>query len=572
MSAVYIILIIVAILVLVLLMLDLHNRSVRLKNSLQMTSVFTNISHELLTPLTVIAASVEHLRAQEPRYATDYALMELNVERMTRLLQQILETSKSQSGELKLRVSQGDVMEYIRQTAVCIEPLMRKKDLEFTIKCSPHSMMGWIDTDKVDKIIYNLLSNAAKYTHTPGKVSLEAQTNENYDHVIIRIADTGIGISPKQRRKLFRRFHDGDYRRMKVSGTGLGLALSHDLILLHGGTISCDSEEGKGTTFTVTLPISKDNYAPEQIDTSHTIDLGTPRTAIIDLPALTDNADANDSKGLADSSSQNAQGDLQSPSLSPPNDAYRILLVEDNKELLMLMKTMLSSHYHIITATNGNEAMKEVLNEEPDLIVADVMMAEMDGNELTRQIKGSEELNHLPIILLTARNSEEDRKESMLLGADDYICKPFRLGDLMLRINNLVENRRRILRERMSATNEEPAKEQRPPTADEQFLAKMHSCVMKHLSDADFDRDAFAAEMGMSASTLYNRLRSLTGLNVTTYIRGIRMKEALRMAETQTDLRVSDLAYKVGFHDPKYFATCFKKEFGIQPSEVLQSK
>ena len=195
MSAVYIILIIVAILVLVLLMLDLHNRSVRLKNSLQMTSVFTNISHELLTPLTVIAASVEHLRAQEPRYATDYALMELNVERMTRLLQQILETSKSQSGELKLRVSQGDVMEYIRQTAVCIEPLMRKKDLEFTIKCSPHSMMGWIDTDKVDKIIYNLLSNAAKYTHTPGKVSLEAQTNENYDHVIIRIADTGIGIA-----------------------------------------------------------------------------------------------------------------------------------------------------------------------------------------------------------------------------------------------------------------------------------------------------------------------------------------------------------------------------------------
>lgn len=550
-----IIMIIVAVLVAVLLLRYLYVRSIRIRDRLKLGEVFANISHELLTPLTVISASVERLREQEPRFASDYVLMELNVERMTRLLQQMLETSKSQSGELKLLVSQGDVMEYIRQTALCIEPLMRKNGLEFSISCNPTSMMGWIDTDKVDKIIYNLLSNAAKYTNTPGRVILDVCTNKNFDHVIIRVSDTGIGISEAQRSRLFQRFHDGDYRRMKARGTGLGLALTRDLVYLHGGTIHCDSEEGRGTTFTVTLPITKDNFAPAQIDKSHTIDLSTPRTTIIDLPAL-------------------QKRDEQPRSLTqeaPPEDAYHILIVEDNAELLMLMKTMLGIKYHVTTAANGRIALEVVRREEPDLIVADVMMPEMDGNELTKEIKGSEEWNHLPIILLSARTSDEDRKASMLLGADDYMVKPFRLGELELRINNLVENRRRILRERLSVlTQEEEVASDAPPTADEIFITRAHNCVMAHLSDSDFDRDAFASEMGASASTLYNRLRALTGTNVTAFIRDIRMKEARRLAEQQPDLRVSDLAYRVGFRDPKYFATCFKKEFGIQPSEILK--
>ena len=224
----------------------LYSRSMRIRSKLQMTRVFTNLSHELLTPLTVISASVERLREQEPRYATDYTLMDLNVERMTHLLQEILETSKAQSGELKLLVSQGDVMEYICQTALCIEPLMHKNGLEFSINCSPQSMLGWIDTDKVDKIIYNLLSNAAKYTTAPGCVTLDAHTNENFDQITIKVSDTGIGISKEQMRHLFRRFHDGNYRRMQASGIGLGLSLTRDLVYLHGGTITCESEEGRG--------------------------------------------------------------------------------------------------------------------------------------------------------------------------------------------------------------------------------------------------------------------------------------------------------------------------------------
>ena len=533
----------------------LYVRSIRIRDRLRLGAVFANLSHELLTPLTVISASVEHLREQEPRFATDYTLMELNVERMTRLLRQLLETSKSQSGELRLMVSQGDVMEYVRQTALCIEPLMRKSGLSFSISCTPTSMMGWIDTDKVDKVIYNLLSNAAKYTHTPGRVTLEAHTNDDYDHVIIRVSDSGIGIPADQRHRLFRRFHDGEYRRVKASGTGLGLALTRDLVYLHGGTIDCDSDEGQGTTFTVTLPIRKEAYQPDQIDRSHTIDLGTPRTAILDLPAL----------HWADEQPRTLAQD------EPGEDAYHLLIVEDNEELLMLMKTMLGIKYHVDTATNGRIALEMVRSNEPDIIVADVMMPEMDGNELTRQIKSSEEWNHLPVILLTAKTADEDRKASMLLGADDYIVKPFRLGELELRIDNLVENRRRILHDRLSALEQEgddaPAA---PPTADELFIERARECVMAHLDDADFDRETFASEMGASASTLYNRLRALTGKNVTAFIREIRMSEARRLAGQQPDLRVSDLAYRVGFRDPKYFATCFKKEFGIQPSELLK--
>ena len=411
-------------------------------------------------------------------------------------------------------------------------------------------MMGWIDPDKLDKIIYNLLSNAAKYTSTPGQVDLVAQTNENYDHIIIEVRDNGIGIPAHKMKHLFQRFYDGDYRRMKVSGTGLGLALTRELTYLHGGTIDCKSKEGQGTVFTVTIPITKDAFSAQQIDTKHPIDLTKPHTNIIDVSALE----------MLTPPSKPAEKE-------PAKPLYSILLVEDNEELLMLMKTLLSYKYNVLTAANGLEALKVINKQDLDIIVADVVMPEMDGNELTRHIKGTPELSHLPVILVSAKTAEEDRKHSMLIGADDYVTKPFRLSDLKLRIDNIIENRKRILGEQRQAAAE--TAEARPLTPDEEFLQKAYTCVMNHLSDSEFDHDAFAVEMGASASTLYNKLRALTGQNVSTYIRDIRLKEAKRLEETQRDIRVSDLAYKVGFKDPKYFATCFKKEFGIQPSEFI---
>ena len=534
----------------------LYLRSVRIRNRLQLEHAFTNIGHELLTPLTVISASVERLRNQAPDYNTDYTLMELNIDRMVHLLQELLETSKLQAGEMRLKVSQGDVMEYIRQTALCLEPLMSKRKLDFTIKCQPTSMMGWIDTDKLDKIIYNLLSNSAKYTKE-GSVSLIAQTNKTYDHIIIKVSDTGIGLSPEQKKHLYQRFYDGDYRHMRTIGTGLGLPLMRDLVYLHGGTIECESEQGKGTVFTISLPINKEAFTPSQIDEEHPIEISsTPRTAILDVASL-------QSEEMPETSQPNPE--------SVDENTYRILLVEDNIELLMLMQSLLSQKYYVHAATNGVEALKIVQTEDLDLIISDVMMPEMDGNELTKRIKSNPDTSHLPVVLLTAKTQEEDRKESLLIGADDYITKPFKMSDLEVRINNLIENRKRILREYLAQSAEEiHMKTSTAPTADEEFLKRATDCVYKHLDDSEFDRDAFAADMGASASTLYNKLRSLTGLNVSSFIRDIRMKEAKRLATTQPDLRISDLAYKVGFKDPKYFSTCFKKEFGIQPSEFIE--
>ena len=534
---------------------ELFQRGVRMKNRLQMSAIYTNITHELLTPLTVISASVDRLRLTAPDHEQDYDLMQLNIDRMVRLLQQILETSKSQSGELKLKVAQGDVMRYIQQTALCIEPLMAKKGLDFKIQCTPESMMGWIDTDKLDKIIYNLLSNAAKYTQGEnGKVTLQVRTSRKFDHIIINVSDNGIGIPQDKMKKLFHRFYDGEYRRQQTFGTGLGLALTRELVFLNGGTIDCQSEEGKGTTFTVTLPIRKEAFASSQIDETHKVDINQAHSAILDI---------------ANRMHQQEIAEVE-PEDNADSDAYHLLVVEDNVELLMLMTQLLSSKYHVKTATNGKEALEIIHKEELDIIISDVMMPVMDGLELTQELKNDPNYQHLPIILLTAKTQDENRAEALQLGADSYVTKPFKLSDLEVRINNIVENRKRIKEEFINQgavfqkTDEEPS-------PDDLFLKQAMECVHQHLDDSDYDREAFAADMGASSSKLYNKLRALTGMNVSSFIRDIRLKEAMRMAKQNPQLRVSDLAYSVGFKDPKYFATCFKKEFGVQPSEYIES-
>ncbi len=531
----------------------IYQRSQSIRKQLQMSAVFTNITHELLTPLTVISASVDKLREEEPEYGRDYDLMQINIQRMVRLLQQILETSKSQSGQLKLLVAQGDVMRYIRETAEYLEPLIKKKKMKYIIECHPESMMGWIDTDKLDKIIYNLLSNAAKYSREGGEVSIKAETNKNFDHLIIYVSDTGNGIPKEKMKNLFRRFQDGEYRQHKVIGTGLGLALTQDLVALHKGTIRCNSEEGKGTTFIIDLPINKEAFTPDQIFEDHQITFDTSKNPIIDFSA--DIPDVNDDTEENNNLDENA---------------YKVLIVEDNVELLILMRQLLRQYYRVYVAQNGREALNIIQQKALDLIVSDVMMPEMSGYELTKAIKDDPKHHHLPIILLTARTQEEDEQKALLVGADEYLTKPFHLTDLKLRIDNIIENRNRVKAENGQSTIQEsqPEKEKTP---EELFVERARQFVLDHLEDEDYDREALAADMGSSSSTLYNKLRAINGMNVSAFIRDIRMQEAKRIATTTPDIRISDLAYRVGFRDPRYFSTCFKKHFGMQPTEFLDT-
>ena len=565
---------VIALVIAILIVMRLNQRNSKLRQKAQMNMMFTSITHELLTPLTILSASIEHLRDVEPKHKLQYALMEINIQRSVRLLQQVLETTKAQDGRLKLLVSHGDVMGYIRNTAHSIIPLMAKKHLKFSVKCQPESMMGWIDTDKLDKIIFNLLSNSAKYTTGEnGLVELNVRTNDRYDRIFIEIRDNGCGIPESRKKHLFELFYDGEYRRFNTMGTGLGLSLTRELVYLNNGTISYESEEGKGTTFYITLPINKESFDLTQIDEKNKVDINKPMSAVLDLgeeESLLDNDFV-----LTDKISKNVATDTMKPKEiadSSDEDAYTILVVEDNVELLMLMKQLLSRKYKVETARHGREAVELIEKTELDLIISDVMMPVMDGYELVKYVKNSVGYRHLPIIMLTAKTQETDKMDALTVGADEYMTKPFKMKELLLRIDNMIANRQRITREfKQQSIEEVKVKNVTMPSPDNEFLEKAMTCVHNHLDDSDYDRDSFASDMGMSASSLYNKLRAVTGMNATSFIRDIRMKEACRLAKSTPGIRVSDLAYSVGYKDPKYFSTIFKKEFGMQPSEYIES-
>lgn len=507
--------------------LYLHGRNV--KKQVQTNKVFIDISHEMLTPLTILSASVEHLKETLPEGMKEYELMQINIERTVRLLQQLLETGKTEDGHPQLLVSNVDVIKYITETARYIEPLMVSKHIEFTMNCKPASMMGWTDTAKLDRIIFNLLSNAAKHTQPQGRVTLDVSTSRNFDRVIIRISDTGTGVQK------------------------LELTRTRELVFLHGGNIQWDTIEGQGTTYHVELPINKEAFKSSQIDESLKLNISDANTQITDLPP----AYIHESDKLT----------MQ----TADDQASHLLIVENNKELKTLMQQLLSARYHVVAVDNSEEALEAIRSHEPDIIIADVMLPKTDGFELTRQIKHDEDYSHLPVILLTHKTQEEDPRSALSAGADDFITKPFKLKDLILHIDNLIANRQRIRRSMPTAEDFlETMATTKHPSLDDEFLQRASKCVYDHIDDSEYDRETFAADMGASSSTLYNKLRALTGKNISSFIRDIRIKTACQLAKDNPDLRVSDIAYRVGFKDPKYFATSFKKVMGIQPKEYFE--
>ena len=502
---------------------------------------FTNITHELLTPLTILSAAVDELKRVSPQNGEHYQVMTNNINRLIRLLQQILEFRKAETGNLKLKVSHGDLAAFVRNSVDSFRPLIKKREIDFSLVCRPEQLPAWFDTDKVDKILYNLLSNAAK--EPGGMVRVELSVVEPGKAGIV-IKDNGKGLSPEAVKNLFKRFYEGDYRKFKTIGTGIGLSLTKDLVQLHKGNITVSSKQDEGSAFAVTIPIGRDYYLPEEIDES----MPFPSTPAVSAPVLEE---------------------AETEPAKPADNLRSLLLIEDNEDLLHLMVRLLSPTYKVFTATTGKEGMAIIGQEDIDLIVSDIMMPEMDGIEFCKQMKGSLETSHIPIVLLTAKNREEDRAEAYDAGADGFITKPFNLSVLHARINNLLKQKERVSgdfkKQLVFETNE-----LNYTSLDENFLQQAIDCVNRHLSDPDFDQQVFLDEMGTSKSTLYRKLKSLTGLNSSAFIRNIRLKAACRIMEEKKHIRVSELAYAVGFNDPKYFSVCFKKEFGMQPSEYLE--
>lgn len=508
---------------------------------------FTNITHELLTPLTIISASVDELKQTAPENKEQYRVMTSNINRLIRLLQQILEFRKAETGNLKLKVSRGDLAGFVKNNVESFKPLIKKQQMHFSLLCQPDYFPAYFDPDKLDKILYNLLSNAAKY-NTPGTtVWIELFHDEQNGRAILSVKDNGKGMSKETVHNLFKRFYEGDYRKFKTIGTGIGLSLTKDLVTLHKGTIEVDSELGKGTEFKVEIPIRRLFYLPEEIDDSISI----PDQEIIyhiDKTATTEKV-------------------IKTETVQAPQ--YSLLLIEDNEDLLQLMVRLLSLDFTIFTAKTGTEGIHCMENEEIDLVVSDIMMPEMDGIAFCKQVKNNLETSHIPIILLTAKNREEDRVEAYESGADGFITKPFNLSVLHARINNLIKAKERNTHDFKKQLNFE-ANELNYTSLDEEFLQRAIDLIHQHLDDPEFDQVMFQEAMGTSRSTLYRKLKSLTGLNPSSFIRNIRIKAACRIMEEKRNLRISEVAYAVGFNDPKYFSACFKKEMGMLASEYME--
>ena len=512
---------------------------------------FTNISHDLLTPLTIITCLIDDAEMTNGSRISQLTMIRSNVNKLRRLLQQILDFRKVESGNMKLSVSKSDVISFIDDVCkIHFTPLMRKKNQTFTFLTEDRHLMAYFDRDKLDKIVSNLLSNAYKYTANGGNIKLivDSYWESEYHHLRIQVVDTGEGIAPADLENVFKRFYTinkGD----ESESNGIGLSLTKDLVELHHGTINVESELGKGSTFTVDLPINKDSYQEDELISEHISVNGINTDLILEKEELID--------------SKVGEGeDMQIADV-------HLLLVEDNEELLFLMEKILSKHYHVLIAKDGLEALNVIKDNEIDIIISDVMMPEMDGLEFCRALKSNLETSHIPIILLTAKNTVEDRIECYNAGADGYISKPFELKILEARINNFIMHKKNK-QEEFRSNVEVNIDSLEPSSMDKEFLDKVISVIKSNMSEGDFDVVQLADALAVSKSSLYRKMKIATGLSPIEFIRNIRLKHGSQLLKDKS-ISVAEVAYECGFSNPKYFATCFKEEFGVTPKEYQKS-
>ena len=501
---------------------------------------FTNITHDLMTPLTVISATVSNLTNSDPANAEAFNVIDGNVNRLMRMLQQILEFRKSETGNLHLLVSYASLSDFLRKEIESLRPLTNKKQLHLSFVCNPDEIEGYYDSDKLDKIIYNLVSNAIKYNSSLGFIQVTLSCTDGKT-ATITVKDNGAGIAEDKLPRLFTRFYEGEHRKFRTFGTGIGLSLTKDLVELHHGAISVNSKLGEGTMFTVTLPVSKEAFAADEIEDSSSTQLQLSPNSSADDPNPT---------SLASQVFENT-----------------ILIVEDNEELLSMLSKLFSQKYNVLKAYNGKEAFDILAADNKiDIVVTDMMMPIMDGVELTRSIHTNPATNTLPVVMLTAKRDDEDRAEAYRAGADAYITKPFNTSVLLARVENLLSNRKKA-RQKLNDKFFSALKHVDLSPDDEEFVSLCVNCVQAHLADVDFGLDAFADAMNISKSTLYKKLHAATSLGPSAFVRNIRMRYAAELIAANPKARIADVAFAVGYNDPKYFSACFKKDFGMLPSE-----
>lgn len=491
---------------------------------------FTNISHEIRTPLTLILDPVRTLMNQKEFNLQLLQLVEQNASRLQRMINQLLDFRKIETGNMEFMPVFGDIIQAANEVFLSFVSMAEEKKIDYQFRHAQHEFYTWFDADKLDKILTNLISNAIKYTPPGGKVYfsaiMEQDTKEQQNRIAFIIKDTGIGIPQKAQTQIFQRYFRADNTKQDPDiGSGIGLAFTHDLVETCGGQVTFESEPGEGTVFRVELPVGLFSEEP------------APQETIAE----------------------------KAPTVISEEEKLSILLIEDNQDLLNYLKEVLSEEYHILLAGNGVLGFSEACEKLPDLIISDVMMPEMDGLEFTKKVKAHEETSHIPVILLTARKSEFQQLEGLKAGADDYITKPFNTEVLKEKIKNVFYTRDRVIRhfkDEYHILPMEIAKNEK----DKKFIDQFVSIVREHISESDFKTDDISQEIGMSRTLLYAKIKSITGMAVNEFIQTIRLREAAGYIVT-SEKTISEAMFDVGYNNMGHFRKLFKQQYNMLPSE-----
>ncbi len=535
---------------------------------------FTNISHELRTPLTLIIGPLDQLitRFQNTNDADtlDHLItMRHNAERILRLFEQIMTFRKAENGALKLKTEYGNLSVFLQNIVNSFKDFAQQKNIHLYFNSEPEDIYMSFDREKLDKIFTNLLANALRFTNANGQVSLEAKRvvmqNENNEEsdlktkesIQISVKDTGIGIPEKDIENIFDRFYQVDEKGIKTAydGVGIGLSLAKTLVEIHKGKISVESCKGKGSEFTVLLPPGEKR--PVNDNNGHANDMNEKNAHHIQLKDHL----------VVNNLYMSAQNDKKKTQSCHPCKNNTLLVVEDNPELRNYLVKWLQTSYNVLEADNGKTGIEIAQREQPDLVVSDIIMPQMDGFELLKDMKSNVEISHIPVVLLTAKASIEDKITGMQLYADAYISKPFHLQHLSSTILSLLENRKFVQRKYRELFNLEP-ENKKVESPDDVFLKKIKEIIEKNIANPDFNVNQLSLEAGVSRAGIYRKLKALTNLSVNILIRNIRIKRAAQIL-VQNKLYINEIAFMVGFNDVQYFRKCFRKMYHMTPSEYV---
>ncbi len=506
---------------------------------------FTNISHELRTPLTLIISPLKELLQKQQQDNRDtYQLMYENANRLLKTVNQLLDFRKLETGNTRLSVSKNELVEFTRAIFNSFVFLASKRAVQYKYTADSERCIGWIDHEKVEKILLNLLSNAFKFTSEGDTILMQVRLSDP-SKLEVEISDTGQGIAQEEVDRIFDIYYQGS-QISHVSGSGIGLALIKQFTELHHGQIDLRSEVGKGTIFTLNLPILEDAYTDqEKLDQQMQVDEKVhqgPKSAIEQTSSR--------SKTIIDDS------------------IFKLLIVEDNDSIRAYLKNALEKHFQIMECNNGQTGLEIINKELPDFVISDVMMPLMTGTEMCRKIKANPATAHIPVTLLTAYAGEENTRDGFSSGADDYMVKPFDIDLLTRKMLNKANTRSQFQKRFVSHTSLDIS-DLTDVTGEEDFMKKAIQVVHHNLSNNQFGVDDFSSALDLNRRTLLRKIKSHTGLSVNEFIRNVRLKKSTELL-INSDMNISEVAYASGFTDPKYFSRCFRQDFGMSPKEYIE--